>query len=138
MKCSKQLIVINQRGPWSTYGCEPAQVLAGVRILFTGLIPLGQPPEQHDLWQMAVGFGATCTQQPDQAVTHVVAASRGTEKGLWGAAPWASTWCPRTGALIPLACFVPLYPFMHSSCAVSCMHAAQVSGNLVLYVAVCA
>ena len=124
VKCSKQLIVINQRGPWSTYGCEPAQVLAGVRILFTGLIPLGQPPEQHDLWQMAVGFGATCTQQPDQAVTHVVAASRGTEKGLWaqrhGKHVVSKDWCADTPCM--LCPSIPLHAqllccFMHACCA---------------------
>jgi hypothetical protein len=56
-------------------------VLAGVRVVFSGVIPLGQPPETHELWQMAARCGARCTTQVGDA-THVVAGSAGTDKVL--------------------------------------------------------
>ena len=75
------------------------QVLAGVRILFTGLIPLEQPPETHALWRMAQAFGARCVQAADEGVTHVVAKARGTEKVLWalrrGKHVVSKAWCAR-------------------------------------------
>jgi RNA polymerase II subunit A-like phosphatase len=74
-------------------------VLAGVHILFTGLIPLGQPPEAHALWRMAASFGASCTQEPHAGVTHVVAASLGTKKVFWaqqqGKHVVSKAWCVR-------------------------------------------
>jgi hypothetical protein len=63
-------------------GCPP-QVLAGVRILFSRVIPLDQAPASHALWRMAEAFGAACTTTADAAVTHVVASTRGTEKVFW-------------------------------------------------------
>lgn len=59
------------------------QVLAGVRILFSRVIPLEQPPASHALWRLAEAFGAACTTAADPGVTHVVASTRGTEKVFW-------------------------------------------------------
>lgn len=57
------------------------QVLAGVHIMFSRVIPLQEGrPEQHPMWRKAVKFGATCTTQPNDAVTHVAAYVNGTEK----------------------------------------------------------
>lgn len=79
-----------------------------MRILFTGLIPLEQPPETHALWRMALAFGAACALSPDAAVTHVVAKARGTEKVLWalrrGVHVVSKAWC---------AAF-PFLPVMHN------------------------
>jgi RNA polymerase II C-terminal domain phosphatase-like 3/4 len=60
-----------------------AQVLAGVTILFSRVVPLEQAPETHALWRLAEAFGARCTTVAADAVTHVVAATRGTEKVHW-------------------------------------------------------
>ena len=59
------------------------QVLAGVRILFSRVIPLERAPASHPLWQLAEAFGAQCTTEADAGVTHVVAATRGTQKVFW-------------------------------------------------------
>ena len=55
-------------------------MLQGAFVLFSGVIPLGQPQEQHPLWQMALKFGARCTNDMQADVTHVVAKSTLTEK----------------------------------------------------------
>ncbi|KAK9837308.1 hypothetical protein WJX81_005341 [Elliptochloris bilobata] len=60
-----------------------AQVLAGVRILFSRVIPLEQAPASHTLWCLAEAFGAECTTDADPGVTHVVASTRGTQKVFW-------------------------------------------------------
>jgi len=70
------------RGLHRAAGCPP-QVLAGVRILFSRVIPLDQAPASHALWRTAEAFGAACTTVADAAVTHVVASTRGTEKVFW-------------------------------------------------------
>eukprot|EP00884_Botryococcus_braunii_P005692 jgi/Botrbrau1/15123/Bobra.0283s0002.1 len=59
------------------------QVLKGVHILFTRVIPLHQEPCDHKLWRMAERFGATCTTETNPFVTHVVAGTSGTAKALW-------------------------------------------------------
>ena len=64
-------------------GVRREQVLAGVRILFSRVIPLEQPPASHALWRLAEAFGAACTTAADPGVTHVVASTRGTEKVFW-------------------------------------------------------
>ena len=57
------------------------QVLAGIHIMFSRVIPLQDGhPELHPMWRKAVKFGATCTTQPSDAVTHVAAYVNGTEK----------------------------------------------------------
>jgi RNA polymerase II subunit A-like phosphatase len=50
-----------------------AKVLEGTVILFSSVIPLGQDPEQSDIWRLAVSFGAQCTPELTGRVTHVVA-----------------------------------------------------------------
>ncbi len=62
------------------------QVLAGVVILFSALVPLGQDPKAHHLGQLAVQFGAECVTQEDASVTHVVAANSGSAKAQWARA----------------------------------------------------
>ncbi|KAL0023785.1 hypothetical protein WJX77_004859 [Trebouxia sp. C0004] len=63
---------------------ERKQVLAGVHIMFSRVIPLQDGhPEWHPMWRKAVKFGATCTTQPSDAVTHVAAYVNGTEKVYW-------------------------------------------------------
>ncbi|KAK9805165.1 hypothetical protein WJX72_003091 [[Myrmecia] bisecta] len=47
------------------------------------IIPLEQQPERHPLWKLALRFGATCVTQKDEAVTHVVTNTHGTEKVWW-------------------------------------------------------
>lgn len=56
------------------------QVLAGVRILFSRVIPLEQKPESHALWRLALSFGAVCVTQMDAGITHVITNTVGTEK----------------------------------------------------------
>lgn len=58
------------------------QVLAGVVLVFTRVIPLEQDPASHPLWRLAETFGARCSGVLDAATTHVVAGASGTEKVL--------------------------------------------------------
>lgn len=63
---------------------EQRKILAGCRILFSRIFPVGETkPHQHPLWQTAEQFGAVCTTQIDDLVTHVVANSLGTDKVNW-------------------------------------------------------
>ena len=55
-------------------------MLAGVRIVFSRVIPLDQPPQQHELWRRAEQFGATCSERADASVTHVISKALGTQK----------------------------------------------------------
>ena len=49
--------------------------------MFSRVIPLQDGhPEWHPMWKKAVKFGATCTTQPGDDVTHVAAYVNGTEK----------------------------------------------------------
>ncbi|KAG8904291.1 Carboxy-terminal domain (CTD) phosphatase [Tulasnella sp. 417] len=59
-----------------------SEVLAGVRILFSSVIPLGTSPEQSEAWRCAREFGAKCATRLTDEVTHVVAAKEGTHKVL--------------------------------------------------------
>lgn len=74
-----------------------AQVLPGVRVLFSRVFPLGAAQQTQQLWRMAEDFGAACTTDADEAVTHVVANCRGTEKAQWalrsGKHVVAPAWC---------------------------------------------
>ncbi|KAK1318537.1 RNA polymerase II C-terminal domain phosphatase-like 3 [Acorus calamus] len=64
--------------------CEQRSVLRGCVILFSRVFPMGEAnPHLHPLWRMAEQFGAVCTTQMDAKVTHVVAASPGTDKVNW-------------------------------------------------------
>nr|GMD74061.1 RNA polymerase II C-terminal domain phosphatase-like 3 [Ipomoea batatas] len=63
---------------------EQRKILAGCRILFSRVFPVGEAnPHLHPLWQSAEQFGAVCTNQIDDKVTHVVANSLGTDKVNW-------------------------------------------------------
>ncbi|KAL2903722.1 RNA polymerase II C-terminal domain phosphatase-like 3 [Bienertia sinuspersici] len=63
---------------------EQRKILAGCRILFSRVFPVGEAsPHLHPLWQTAEQFGASCTNQIDEQVTHVVANSPGTDKVNW-------------------------------------------------------
>lgn len=63
---------------------EQQKILAGCRIVFSRIFPVGEAnPQLHPLWQTAEQFGATCTNQIDEQVTHVVANSPGTDKVNW-------------------------------------------------------
>ncbi|KAK9090016.1 hypothetical protein Sjap_023193 [Stephania japonica] len=63
---------------------EQRKILGGCRIVFSRVFPVGEAnPHLHPLWQNAEQFGAVCTTQIDEQVTHVVANSRGTDKVNW-------------------------------------------------------
>ena len=66
--------------------CSVVQVLAGVTVLFSALVPLGQDPRAHSLGQLAEQFGAKCATQEDTSVSHVVAANSGSAKAQWAIA----------------------------------------------------
>ncbi|KAH9947104.1 hypothetical protein B0H21DRAFT_740322 [Amylocystis lapponica] len=55
-------------------------VLEGVNILFSSVIPLDTRPEATDIWKTAHAFGAKCYTELTSRITHVVAAKRGTVK----------------------------------------------------------
>lgn len=60
---------------------EQQKILSGCKILFSRIFPIGETnPHQHPLWQTCEKFGAICTNQIDEDITHVVANSLGTEK----------------------------------------------------------
>ncbi|KAL4431258.1 hypothetical protein ABPG75_006514 [Micractinium tetrahymenae] len=61
---------------------ERQQVLRGVRLVFTRVIPLETEPSSHPLWRLAESFGARCSTVLDGTTTHVVAGASGTEKVL--------------------------------------------------------
>lgn len=56
------------------------EVLEGVHILFSSVIPLDTKPESTEIWRMAHMFGARCSTELTADITHVVAAKRGTVK----------------------------------------------------------
>ncbi|KAF5449255.1 hypothetical protein F2P56_029721 [Juglans regia] len=63
---------------------EQRKILSGCRIVFSRVFPVGEAnPHLHPLWQTAEQFGAVCTNQIDEQVTHVVANSLGTDKVNW-------------------------------------------------------
>ncbi|CAG8723089.1 7400_t:CDS:2, partial [Cetraspora pellucida] len=57
-----------------------AEVLKGVNILFTHVIPTSQKKESAEIWILAKEFGAVCSENWNNDVTHLVAGDRGTEK----------------------------------------------------------
>ncbi|KAL1539227.1 protein-serine/threonine phosphatase [Salvia divinorum] len=66
---------------------EQQKILAGCRIVFSRVFPVGEAnPHMHPLWKSAEQFGAVCTIQIDEQVTHVVANSLGTDKVNWALA----------------------------------------------------
>ncbi|KAI4381331.1 hypothetical protein MLD38_007410 [Melastoma candidum] len=66
---------------------EQRKILGGCRIVFSRIFPVGEAnPHLHPLWQTAEQFGAICTNQIDEQVTHVVANAPGTDKVNWAVA----------------------------------------------------
>eukprot|EP00850_Spirogloea_muscicola_P005717 SM000026S08966 [mRNA] locus=s26:765347:771773:- [translate_table: standard] len=65
-------------------------VLGGTRLLFSRVFPVSPvgdaSPHMHAVWRIAEQFGAVCTTEQDDRVTHVVANSLGTEKVRWALA----------------------------------------------------
>ncbi|KAF9430350.1 Carboxy-terminal domain (CTD) phosphatase [Podila epigama] len=55
-------------------------VLHGVHLVFSGVIPLGVPQENTDIWKQAEAYGATCSTDINSHTTHVVAPRAGTSK----------------------------------------------------------
>jgi hypothetical protein len=58
----------------------PSQVLEGVQLVFSRVIPLETNPRQHPLWLLAEQYGATCCEACSDGTTHVVTMTGGTEK----------------------------------------------------------
>lgn len=56
------------------------RVLAGVTIVFSGVLPLGTDVQNADIAVWAKTFGATITEKVGRGVTHVIAARPGTAK----------------------------------------------------------
>ncbi|KAL4184359.1 hypothetical protein AMTRI_Chr10g620 [Amborella trichopoda] len=64
--------------------CEQAKILKGCKVVFSRIFHVGfTNPHLHPLWKTAEKFGAICTNQIDDEVTHVVAISLGTDKVNW-------------------------------------------------------
>lgn len=59
---------------------ERQQILKGVHIVFSRVIPLDKDPVNHDLWKLAELLGARCGTNLVPGVTHLVASEAGTEK----------------------------------------------------------
>uniref|UniRef100_A0ACD5WWV0 Uncharacterized protein n=1 Tax=Avena sativa TaxID=4498 RepID=A0ACD5WWV0_AVESA len=75
---------LNDADVRSILASEQRRILAGCRIVFSRIFPVGEVnPHMHPLWQSAEQFGAVCTNQIDDRVTHVVANSLGTDKVNW-------------------------------------------------------
>lgn len=51
-----------------------SDVFEGVHILFSSVIPLDTKPETTEVWRMAHMFGARCSTELTNDITHVVAA----------------------------------------------------------------
>ncbi|CAN8301462.1 unnamed protein product [Cochlearia groenlandica] len=58
-------------------------ILKGCKVVFSRVFPTKSHPEDHPLWRIAEGLGATCATEVDPSVTHVVAMDVGTEKVRW-------------------------------------------------------
>jgi len=58
------------------------KVLSGVHLLFSGVFPLETNPREQALWKNAEYYGATCYEEFNDNITHLVAARDGTDKVL--------------------------------------------------------
>lgn len=56
------------------------QLLRGINIAFSGLIPLNENCHASELWQLATLFGANCREDLSEDVTHLLALREGTKK----------------------------------------------------------
>ena len=54
--------------------------LASTRLVFSGLVALGQSPESSEYWKLATTFGAHCSADLSSSTTHLVANQEGTAK----------------------------------------------------------
>lgn len=59
------------------------QVLLGVHLVFSHVIPLEQDMTQHPLWRLATQLGAVCHAGVSDDVTHVVSSAQDTDKMHW-------------------------------------------------------
>ncbi|CAH8358778.1 unnamed protein product [Eruca vesicaria subsp. sativa] len=59
------------------------EILKGCKVVFSRVFPTKCQAEDHPLWRVAEGLGATCATEVDASVTHVVAVDVGTEKVRW-------------------------------------------------------
>jgi RNA polymerase II subunit A-like phosphatase len=48
-------------------------VLGGVHLVFSGVIPLGTDPTLQDIWILATQFGAKCYMEITSSTTHLIA-----------------------------------------------------------------
>ncbi|GLI65748.1 hypothetical protein VaNZ11_009348 [Volvox africanus] len=77
--------------PWDVRAVlreQRQRVLAGAHITFSRVFGSGGGTgtgPQHPLWRLAEACGATVSLRCDEATTHVVALSAGTEKAIWAA-----------------------------------------------------
>lgn len=55
-------------------------VLSNVSLVFSGLIPLGMPPDAFELWRLALIFGAQCRDTVTAETTHVISIRHDTDK----------------------------------------------------------
>ncbi|PWN39520.1 hypothetical protein IE81DRAFT_326435 [Ceraceosorus guamensis] len=56
------------------------RVLAGISVVFSGIVPQGYSPELSHLWRQAGEFGAQCSANVTSDMTHLVIAKPGTAK----------------------------------------------------------
>jgi len=56
------------------------RVLSGCVVVFSGVIPIGDKPENSRYWMMAETFGARCEYSISNSTTHLVAVRDGTAK----------------------------------------------------------
>lgn len=49
------------------------QILAGVHLVFSGIVPVGHDATKNDLWIQATQFGATCSLELSSLTTHLIA-----------------------------------------------------------------
>ena len=54
-----------------------SQILGGVNLLFSGVIPLDLNPPNTEIWKLSEQFGAKCWSNLNKHVTHVIAAKVG-------------------------------------------------------------
>jgi len=64
----------------SIYSQLQKRVFSGVHIVFSGVFPNNERPEDTQEWKLAVQYGANCHLALNERVTHVVAARAGTAK----------------------------------------------------------
>jgi len=65
---------------YTIYAQLQKRVFSGVHIVFSGVFPNNERPEDTQEWKLAVQYGATCHLELNKRVTHVVAARAGTAK----------------------------------------------------------